>query len=190
MEELIAYDKEVFLFLNGLGTPSWDAFWMFATNKFSSIPLYAILLALSFKKFGWKATLVLLVSVALMITVVDQTANLFKKVLFLRLRPCHDETVLHAMRLVKSYCGGRYGYFSAHAGNSFAVATFFALSFRSIFKWMPLLLVCWALIVSYSRIYIGVHFPLDVITGITVGLLAGWLFHGVFIFSRKKLNIS
>lgn len=182
MEELLRYDKELFLFLNGLGTESWDGFWMFVTNKLNSIPLYAVLLFLSFKKLGLKHTLLLLLTVALMITLVDQMANLFKNVLFQRLRPCHDATIADMVRLVKPWCGGKYGYFSAHAANSFAVATFFALVLRSFYKLLPIVLLLWAVLVAYSRIYIGVHFPLDVVTGISVGLLLGWLF---FIFFRK-----
>ena len=181
MEELLRYDKELFLFLNGLGTESWDGFWMIVTDKLTSIPLYAVLLFLSFKKLGLKPTLLLLVTVGLMITATDQLAQAFKYG-FERLRPCYDEAIFDAMRLVKSHCGGRFGYFSAHAGNSFAVATFFALVLRRFYKFLPIVLLLWAVLVAYSRIYIGVHFPLDVVTGISVGLLLGWLF---FIFFRK-----
>jgi len=176
MDKLIEYDKELFLFLNNLGIESWDGFWMFMSKKWGSIPLYATLLILCLKKIGWKSTLLVLVMVALMITVADQLANVFKYG-FERLRPCHDETIADKMRLVKSYCGGKFGYFSAHAANSFTAVTFFSLVFRSHIKWFPLLLVIWGLMVSYSRIYIGVHFPLDIITGISFGLLIGWAFY-------------
>ncbi|NER12218.1 phosphatase PAP2 family protein [Leptobacterium flavescens] len=186
LEELIRYDKELFLFLNNLGTENWDGFWMFMTNKWASIPLYFVLLLICLKKTGWKATLIIVVAVALMITATDQLANAFKYGVA-RLRPCHDDTIFDKMRLVKSYCGGKYGYFSAHAANSFTVVTFFSLVLRPYIKWFPILLLVWGLIVSYSRIYIGVHFPLDIITGISFGLLIGWLFYVLRNYAQKKI---
>lgn len=188
LEQLIQLDKELFLFLNGLGVENWDGFWLFITNKWSAIPLYLILLILSYKNLGVKKTLILLVTIALLITVTDQLANFFKYGLQ-RLRPCHDDEVNQLMRLVKTYCGGKYGYFSAHAASSFAVATFFSLLFKTKVKYMGFVLIIWALLVGYSRIYIGVHFPLDVITGIGVGLLFGWLFVQLYIFAIQKIKM-
>jgi len=185
MDKLIELDERAFLFLNGLGTESWDGFWMFMTDKWSSIPLYAILLFLTFRFYGLKKTLIVLVAVALMITVTDQLANFFKFGVA-RLRPCHNEEIFQAMRLVKSYCGCKYGYFSAHAGNSFAVSTFFTFVLSSRLKFIGYFLIIWALIVAYSRIYIGVHFPLDVVTGTAIGILFGWLFSRLYIFAAHK----
>ncbi|NAS29790.1 phosphatase PAP2 family protein [Flavobacteriaceae bacterium R38] len=175
LEQLIEYDKELFLFLNNLGVAFWDPFWLFMSDKWGAIPLYATLLILSFKKVGWKSTLLILVMVALMITAADQLANAFKYG-FERLRPCHDETILDKVRLVKSRCGGKFGYFSAHAANSFTAVTFFSLLLKPYIKWFPLLLVTWGLLVSYSRIYLGVHYPIDIITGMSFGLIIGWTF--------------
>ncbi len=184
LEELIKYDKEVFLFLNNLGSETWDAFWLAATNKFVSIPLYLLLLVLIFKKYHWKTVIIIIFFIVVMIAATDQLANVFKYG-FERLRPCHDEEVLHLMRLVKSYCGGKYGYFSAHAANSFALATFFILLLKKHFRWLAFLLLVWAIVVSYSRIYIGVHFPLDAITGVSFGMLIGWLFFSILNFFFK-----
>ncbi|WP_340199211.1 phosphatase PAP2 family protein [Ascidiimonas sp. W6] len=185
LEKLIEGDKNLFLYLNNLGTEPWDAFWMFMSNKWASIPLYLLLLTLSIYKFGWKRVGLMVIGVALMITATDQLANFFKYGIG-RFRPCHDETILDQMRLVKSYCGGKYGYFSAHAANSFAVATFFVLLLKNKFKWIPFLLLAWALLVAYSRIYIGVHFPLDVVTGISIGMLSGWLFYSLYQLATMK----
>lgn len=176
MNSVITCDKALFLFLNNLGNETWDVFWLAVTNKFTAIPLYVVLFLLCIKKFGVKTTLIILAAVSLMIVGTDQLANAFKYG-FERLRPCHDETVMHRMRLVKSYCGGKYGFFSAHAANTAAIATFFSLLFRKYFKYLPLLLIFWAVLVAYSRIYIGVHYPLDVITGIGLGIGAGRLFY-------------
>lgn len=92
------------------------------------------------------------------------------------------------MRLVKASCGGKFGYFSAHAANSFAVAIFFTFILRSKYKFIGIFLIVWALVVAYSRIYIGVHFPLDVITGILIGTFLGGLFLQLFSKLVSKYN--
>jgi len=188
LQELLQYDKDFFLFLNGLGTPQWDNLFQFISHKLSAIPLYLFLLILSFQKFGGKRTLVLLITIALLITVTDQLSNFFKYGVA-RLRPCHDPEIEPYMRLVKSYCGGQFGYFSAHAANAFAIAVFFGGILKSDVKNMGLFLVLWAALVAYSRIYLGVHFPLDIITGALVGSLFGWLFVKLFIFSLRKFSL-
>lgn len=188
LEELIHLDKEVFLFLNNLGNSNWDPFWMFITNKFSSIPVYVILLFLSYKQLGLKKTLILTLTAVLLIVATNGLADFFKYGVQ-RLRPCYDAEVNDLMRLVKNSCGGKFGYFSAHAANSFAVAFFFTLLLRSKFKYIGFILIFWALMVAYSRIYIGVHFPLDVLTGIFVGILFSWLFARLYIFATHKFNL-
>ncbi|TMU57180.1 phosphatase PAP2 family protein [Flagellimonas algicola] len=187
LEQLLQLDQELFLYLNGLGTETWDGFWMFMTRTRNSFPLYVLLLYLVYKNFGTKRTLIVLVSVALLITCTDQLSNFFKYGIG-RLRPCHDPEINDVMRLVKSYCGGKFGYFSAHAANSFAPATFFVLLFKYKVKFIGWILILWAIIVAYSRIYIGVHFPLDVITGAAIGALFGWVFYKLAIFAFQKLG--
>ena len=187
METILTYDKELFLFLNNLGNPSWDAFWMFITNKWASIPLYIFLLLLSIKTFGVKKTLWMLLVVGVMVAATDQLTNAFKYG-FQRLRPCHDEGVFSMMRLVKSSCGGKYGYFSAHAANAFGVATFFSLYFIKNYKRISFFLLLWAILVAYSRIYIGVHFPLDVLTGMTIGAIYAFIFYRLFTYISNKIT--
>lgn len=187
LDKLIEYDKNLFLFLNNLGTEYGDAFWMFMSHKLSAVPLYLLLLVLCIKKLGLKPTLLIIITIALLITATDQLANAFKYG-FKRLRPCHDDEVFARMRLVKSYCGGKYSYFSAHAGNSFALVTFFSLLFKKYYQWIPFLLLAWGLLVVYSRIYIGVHYPLDVVTGMCIGLLFGWLFYKIYEVVKEKVK--
>jgi undecaprenyl-diphosphatase len=195
IDQLVTYDKELFLFLNGLGTPTWDGFWMFITNKYYAIPLYAFLLVLILKTNKKKEILFTLVLVALLITITDQTANLFKKTLFLRLRPCHTADLIEHMRLVKTtivngniepYCGVQFGYFSGHASNAMALATFIGLVLHKHFKYIIFILLFWAACVGYSRIYIGVHFPGDVFTGMIFGGIYGGIIFKLRQFLIRK----
>jgi undecaprenyl-diphosphatase len=186
LDELLKYDTELFLFLNNLGNTSWDGFWRFVTEKWSSIPLYAFLLYLVFKHYDWKGTLVIIVCVALMITATDQIASLFKYGIK-RPRPCKVEELQPLMRYVADGCG-RFGYFSAHAASSMAAAVFLGLSLQKWYKYLPFLLLVWAVITGYSRIYLGVHYPLDVISGMAFGGLTGWLFYLIQKWGQRKFK--
>ena len=187
VDTLVEWDKELFLFLNGMGTETWDGFWLFITHKLSAIPLYALLLFFTYRFLGLKRTLIVLFFVGLLITATDQLANFFKYGVA-RFRPCHDEDINMLVRLVKKSCGGKYGYFSAHAANSMALASFFSVMLKSNIKRISLFLFLWASLVAYSRVYIGVHFPLDVLTGTAIGILFGWLFAKLSIFAFQKFG--
>lgn len=184
MEQLIEADQEIFLFLNNLGQPAWDNFWNLVTNKFTSIPFYALLLYLLYRGMGLKRTLVTLVLVAGLITFTDQLANLFKHG-FERPRPCRQEGVMELARFVAVRCG-RYGFFSAHAASSAALTVFLGLILRKYWKGSLLVLAGWALLVSYSRIYVGVHYPGDILVGWTFGILLGLLFYTLWKFLLRR----
>lgn len=175
MESILQLDTDLFLYLNGLGTSTWDGFWMFVTGKWNAIPLYALLLFLLYKKLGLKNTLLTLVVVAILITITDQVSKYFKYELMLRLRPCYDMPDL--VRLVKDSCGGKGGYFSAHAASSMALAIFMGQVLKKHFKYIVILLFIWAFVVGYSRIYIGVHYPGDILTGFVFGTVAALLIY-------------
>ena len=184
LEQLLQYDKELFLFLNNLGSDTWDGLWLVITNKWSFIPLYALLLFLIHKKFGMKTMWMAIIVIALMITFTDQITNLFKHT-FKRPRPCREEDLLEVMRCVASRCG-RYGFFSGHSSNSMAAAVFAGLLLKPYYKNLIFILLFWSAVVAYSRIYVGVHYPLDIVCGLTFGALSGFMFYKLLLFLKKK----
>ena len=111
-----------------------------------------------------------------MITITDQGANFFKDS-FQRLRPCYNDSLKDSLRLVKENCGGKYGFFSAHASNSFSLAIFFGLLFKNKIRYIILLTLAYASLISFSRIYLGVHFPIDIIIGSSFGLCVGFIMY-------------
>lgn len=181
MDEIIQLDKDLFLFLNTLGSTTWDGFWTFLSERSYWIPLYLILLFLLYRNFGLKKTSLILILTLLMVLFTDQITNLFKDG-FQRPRPCFTPEFEGIMRGVGCERRGLYGFTSAHSSNHFAIALLLGLIFRGTYRWMLPFLLIWAALIAYSRIYLGVHFPLDVICGGAMGLILGWTFYKLFNF--------
>ena len=175
MEEIILEDKQAMIFLNNLGSSTFDPFWILVSEKWFWIPLYVIFLYFLYKNFNKKSLFYILLFVALGITASDQIANIFKFG-FERLRPCHDPSLEGLLREVK--CGGKFGFYSAHSSNSFFVATYLTMLLGKKIKQLPYFLFVWAAIVAYSRVYLGMHFPGDIIIGAIMGILLA-LFFGI-----------
>ena len=173
MEEIILEDKQAMIFLNNLGSSTFDPFWILVSEKWFWIPLYIIFLYFLYKNFNKKSLFYILLFVALGITASDQIANIFKFG-FERLRPCHDPSLEGLLREVK--CGGKFGFYSAHSSNSFFVATYLTMLLGKKIKQLPYFLFIWAAIVAYSRVYLGMHFPGDIIVGAIMGILLALFF--------------
>lgn len=188
LEQLLQYDTDLFLYLNNLGTPPWDEFWLVYTTKTNWIPFYALLLYLMFKQWGKKPILITVIVVTLMILFTDQITNLFKYG-FERPRPCHVEAMMHKMRIVREGCGGAFGFFSGHASNAMAVAIFVGFMLIKRYKYLIYLLIVWAMVMGYSRIYVGVHYPLDVFCGFLFGAFSGYLFYrfNIYLINKKAI---
>ncbi|MBR99689.1 MAG: phosphatase PAP2 family protein [Flavobacteriaceae bacterium] len=187
IDDIIIYDKTLFVYLNNLGSNEFDFIWIILSNKLINIFLYAGIVFLFFKNSNIKSATKLVLFILLMILFTDQTTNLVKDS-FSRLRPCHDPFLSDITRLVKDSCGGLYGYFSAHASNSFALAIFFNGILKNRSKYLGVFFIIVAFLVGYSRIYLGVHYPLDVVSGAFYGIFSGYIFY-VF-WKRIKVDIK
>ena len=184
IEQLLEYDTELFVFLNNLGSETWDGLWLAITDKLTFVPLYAILLFLLYKKYGLKSLLVFVVIIALMITFTDQITNVFKRG-FQRPRPCGEADLIDHIRFIAVRCG-KYGFFSGHSSNSMAAAVFAGLMLKTYYKNLIFILLFWSAVVACSRIYVGVHYPLDIVCGLTFGAISGFIFYKLakYLLSR------
>lgn len=181
MEVLLELDKKLFLWLNSFHSPFWDTFFLTYTHSRSWTPVILIMLIILFRNFPLRQALVYFVLIGAGVGLCDFVASGILKPGFERLRPCHD--FLEEMTLLGN-CGGMYGFASSHAANSFALFAGFSSAFRSN-RYVFWLLLFWAILMSYSRIYVGVHQPGDVIAGALIGILIPKLLFDLYArFSR------
>ena len=153
------------------------------TNKYTWIPFYLVLLFFVWRRSKRNMWLVIL-SVAILITLSDQiSVHLFKDI-FQRYRPCHNLFLKDRVHLLDGYCGGLYGFVSSHAANTFALAAFLILYFRN--KYFAVFMYLWAALVSYSRVYAGVHYPFDVVGGMALGIFLGVIAYKFYFHYNKK----
>ena len=184
MEELISLDKELFLFLNGLGSEAYDEFWKLITKQINWAPFILAVFYLIQRKIGWKNFGIAILFLVVLIAFTDQITNLFKYS-FERLRPCNDTDVNGIARIVIHR--NSFSFFSGHASNSMATTTFIFLLLRKHYKF-TFLLFLFPLIFAFSRIYLGLHFPSDILVGYLFGATFGFGFYKLFAFLGRKYN--
>ncbi len=188
MTELFTqWDVSILLWINGHATPFLDQVMLFASNKFTWIPFYLYLLYFIVKEKG-KYTLAVLLFAAAAIALSDQTSVHAFKFVFHRLRPCHDPALQGLIRTVEHHCGGSYGFVSSHAANSFALIGFLSLILKKREPLLKIALWLWGILIIYSRVYLGVHFPSDVLAGAVVGLALGLAAGKLYQFTENALG--
>ena len=175
LDRIKQIDTELLIFLNNLGNKSWDPLWVSITDKFTFLPLFILIIFFLFKKNGTKGLLVIFLFISVLILFTDQFTNVVKD-FTQRLRPCRLDELQGLLRDIDIRCG-KYGFFSAHAANSISVTIFIINCVdESVKKFLKPVLILWVIIFSYSRIYLGVHYPLDTIFGLSFGIFSGFLF--------------
>jgi undecaprenyl-diphosphatase len=184
LDKIIQYDKDLLVYLNGLGTENWDGLWLLITNQLSWIPLYLLFFYMIFRSFGWKKGLGLLLLTALLVTFSDQF-TVFIKNYFERLRPNRDPSINEIIRILKN--NSSFSFVSGHATTSTAVTLLMHLRLKKYYPYTGLFFI-WPLLFSYSRIYLGVHFPIDVLTGALLGLLIGYSFFKLSFILLKWID--
>lgn len=194
IEKLDQLDKQLLLFLNGLHHPFMDDLMWYISLKLTWIPLYLGLVFLFYKLFGvrhfWKIILGIIISLAL----ADQFASTICKPLFERFRPSHSPEIGDLVHILRDKRGGKYGFISSHASTTFSIAFFIFLSLKRFSKQIYINfvrygLLFWAALVSYSRVYMGVHYVGDILTGAIAGILIAWFVFWIYNVLEKRFSV-
>lgn len=181
-------DARLLLIVNGAHSPFFDSVMWCISGRWIWVPFYAVLAYLLFRRMSWKRASICLVTIGLIILAADQTCATLIRPEIGRLRPANLNNPLSSfVHVVNGYRGGRYGFPSCHAANTFALAVFMSLVIRP--KWFTVMMFSWAFVVSYSRMYLGVHYFGDLFCGATIGSLFAVLFYYLQNYLFKRLNI-
>lgn len=181
-------DARLLLIVNGAQSPFFDSVMWCISGRWIWVPFYAVLAYLLFRRMSWKRASICLVTIGLIILAADQTCATLIRPEIGRLRPANLNNPLSSfVHVVNGYRGGRYGFPSCHAANTFALAVFMSLVIRH--KWFTVMMFSWAFVVSYSRMYLGVHYFGDLFCGATIGSLFAVLFYYLQNYLFKRLNI-
>jgi undecaprenyl-diphosphatase len=176
-------DQQLFLFLNSCNSPFWDRVMWIISAILTWVPLYIAILVVFAIRYKRKF-LVIVLMIIIAITLSDQLSVIIKNNVQ-RLRPSHEPAITGLVHIVNDYRGGSYGFISSHAANCFTVAVLSLLLIRK--RWFTFSIIFWAMVVSYSRIYLGVHYPGDVLFGSLLGILTGWGIFNLYKLVDMKL---
>jgi len=188
LDTLKSIDNTILLFINGMHSAPADSLMMWISNRFIWIPLYVFLAYVIVKKFGKNSWLVIIFG-ALAIAMSDQLASHLVKNLFMRYRPSHNLILGPQLHIVDNYLGGQYGFASSHASNTFALSVFIMLLMPEKRK-LIIGLFAWAIVVCYSRMYLGVHYPSDIVGGAIIGFVSAWISYKLWQICSKRLALS
>ena len=189
LQGLVDMDTDLLLLINGMHNAFFDSFMSAYSSKLVWVPLYASILYVIFRNFSWRVALLCVVAVALTITFADQVCSSAIRPAVERLRPSRTPELDGLVHIVNGYRGGRYGFPSCHAANTFGLACFLGLLLRK--RWLTVYMVFWALLTCYSRAYLGVHYPGDLLVGALVGSAGAFLMYRLFAWcsSYKRPDV-
>ena len=184
IEKILLYERDAFFALNGSDSAFLDRFMWLYTGKEVWLPLAVLIIGVLVYKKNWRESLLIILAIALVVLLCDQFASHVCKPLFTRFRPTHHPDFMEQVKTVFNYRGGLYGFISSHAANAFGFATLMALIMKN--RWFGWTLFLWATLTAYTRIYVGVHFISDVVPGMVVGILLGYVVYRLYLFVRSK----
>jgi membrane-associated phospholipid phosphatase len=184
LESLLYYDQQIFFFINRqLSNPAFDFIMPYVRERDFWIPLYVLLVfyfVRLLKKWSWVA----LLTAAITVVITDQVSSTLIKPWIGRLRPCNDPSLAEQVQLIVN-CGSGFSFVSSHAANHFGIACFLIVMLQHRLKWILPVALFWAALVSFAQVYVGVHYPLDIICGgllgVAIGILAGKICKGILI---------
>jgi undecaprenyl-diphosphatase len=188
LNKLKSLDNSILLFINSRHSQFWDGFMMDISNRFIWIPLYLFLAFLIYREFGKKSWIIILFAI-IAVALSDQLASHLVKNIFMRYRPSHNLILSPQLHFVDDYKGGLYGFASSHASNTFSLTVFIMLLMPKNYKLIAGLF-CWVVIVCYSRMYLGVHYPSDIIGGALIGILSAWISFRLCNRVQKRMLVN
>ena len=186
---LVEGDSSILLAVNGMHSSYFDTFMWLCSRKFEWIPFYLSILYVLFRNFSWRVVLYSLVAMGVILLLTDAVSSHFIRPVVARLRPSNLENPISEMiHIVDNHRGGRYGFPSSHASNSWGLVFFVGLLLRR--RVLTTFLACWALLLCYSRLYLGVHYPGDLLAGMLLGAVVASLVYYVFWRTTKVVQPS
>ncbi len=184
MDALQQFDASIFTALNGLHASYFDNFMWLVTKIGTWTPMILMLVYLLFLKKGWRRAITVILAIGLVILIADQVSASIIKPLVARARPSHNPDLQSTIHIVNGYRGGAFGFVSSHAANCFGIALLLAMIFKHrAFTWT---MVVWATLMCYSRIYLGVHYPGDIVCGAILGFIAAWIVYRLLQWFATK----